>query len=276
MRAFCLSFHAHYRCAHSGACCTAGWPIQVEHGGMIALVPKTSDGACIHFGRDGDRLCAIQRDHGAGRMPTACRNFPRVTLRDSRGIFITLSHFCPTAARLLLTTGDIAIVDAPPSISLNGRSEGLDAREVMPPLLRSGMLLDLDGYTAWEQLAIEVFNDWRYSARQAAEIISAATLDASEWCPGVESLSSRVAGAFEGARAACSVDDAVPQRAYEHPLKAFLASHVFASWAAYQDGGLNAIVKAMRRAFDLVDREYRDDEAFIETIRSADLRLRHT
>ena len=28
--AYCLSIHARYPCAHSGACCTAGWPIPVE------------------------------------------------------------------------------------------------------------------------------------------------------------------------------------------------------------------------------------------------------
>ena len=32
--------------------------------------------------------------------------------------------------------------------------EGLDAREALPPLLRPGMLTDLEGYDAWERAAI--------------------------------------------------------------------------------------------------------------------------
>src|SRR5215204_5054161 len=159
MRAYCLSVHATYRCAHAGACCTAGWPIPIEPEKLRAVwglartagtpdddrfVPVAADGGCVFFDRADGRLCAIQRDAGVALMPDACRNFPRVTLRDARGIFITLSHFCPTAARLLLTSRDIAIVEAPPSLSLDGGAEGLDATAVMPPLLRRGMLMDLD------------------------------------------------------------------------------------------------------------------------------------
>ena len=288
MRAYCLSVHAPYRCAHAGACCTAGWPIPVEPGQLRAVwglartaaprdddrfVPVAADGSCVFFDRDNGRLCAIQRDAGAAQMPVACRNFPRVTLRDARGIFITLSHFCPTAARLLLAERTITIVEAPASLSLDGGTEGLDATAVMPPLLRRGMLMDLDGYSAWERSAIEVLNERRYPARVALDVIAAATEYAIEWNPGRESLSAAIANAFARARLEARVQPS--QRAHEHAIKAFAAAHLFASWAAYQHGGIRAVVDAARTALALVDREFDTDEAFVECVQSADMQLRH-
>src|SRR6185312_11317183 len=68
---WCLSFHAGYRCRHSGACCTAGWAIpfdpteaarveslQLTGSGRLvwksesddqAYARKTSDGACSFY-----------------------------------------------------------------------------------------------------------------------------------------------------------------------------------------------------------------------------------
>jgi len=288
MRAYCLSVHAPYRCAHAGACCTAGWPIPVEPGQLRAVwglartaaprdddrfVPVAADGSCVFFDRDNGRLCVIQRDAGVAQMPVACRNFPRVTLRDARGIFITLSHFCPTAARLLLAERTITIVEAPASLSLDGGTEGLDATAVMPPLLRRGMLMDLEGYSTWERSAIAVLDDRRYSAHQALGVIAAATDDAVDWNPGHESLSTAIDKAFDRARAGGVL--ARGPRAHEHAVKAFLASHIFASWAAYQHGGLRAVVDAARTALGLMDREFANDEDFLECVQRADLQLRH-
>jgi hypothetical protein len=275
MRAFCLSIHSTYQCAHSGACCTAGWPIAIESGGLKTRIPVTAEGACVFFDRDGGRLCAIQRDAGVEAMPTACRNFPRITLRDPRGIFVTLSHFCPTAARMLLTAEEIAIVEAPASISLGGHAEGLDATGVMPPLLRPGMLMDLEGYTAWEQAAIGVLNDRRYAPHEAVEIIAAATRDAGEWSPGRTTLASTIVAAFERARAAHRSADTREHPSFEHALKAFLSAHLFASWAAYEGEGLQAVVETVRTALDLVGTAFATDNEFIDSVRAADLRLRH-
>ncbi|MEZ5315895.1 MAG: hypothetical protein R2752_00690 [Vicinamibacterales bacterium] len=41
----CLSIHATYRCGHSGACCTAGWPIPVEVGRLDRLRRAVGNGA---------------------------------------------------------------------------------------------------------------------------------------------------------------------------------------------------------------------------------------
>jgi len=244
--------------------------------GGDATLATTADGACVFFDDARTRLCALQRDGGAWLMPVACRNFPRVSLRDGRGLFITLSHFCPTAARLLLTAGDIAIVEAPASLSLGGEAEGLDATAVMPPLLRPGMLMDLDGYSMWEAEAVATLGERGYSPCAALNVLSAATADACGWSPGAGSLSLHMKQAFARARAEAPPED-LPCSRLEHAAKAFLAAHLFASWAAYQHGGLAAVVHAAESVLALsrADRAL-DDQSFIEAVRKADLRVRHT
>ena len=297
MRAFCLSIHAGYACAHSGACCTAGWPIRIERerlaaiglragaavgptgglavGGADVLLGTGADGACVFFDAAGGRLCAIHRDAGEAQLPSACRNFPRVALRDGRGLFVTLSHYCPTAARLLLDAGAIAIVEAPSSLTLSGEVEGLEAADVMPPLLRPGMLADLDGYAAWERMGIAVLNERQYSPESAVAIIAAATAEACAWSPGRDTLAERVTHAFDRAR------DQRPQEGgeegrLERATKAFLAAHFFASWAAYQGGGLTAVVDGLASLLARVGPARAGAASFISAVRAADLRVRHT
>ena len=300
--AYCLSIHARYHCEHSGVCCTAGWPIPLErvklsalrtlgflttdtrvapdarHGDAYRVVPRTADGACAFYDADHDRLCAIHRDAGAEMMPTACRNFPRVALRDPRGVFVTLSHFCPTAARLLLSIGPIEIVDAPPAMTLDGEVEGLDATAVMPPLLREGMLMDWDGYSAWEHEGVDVLNDPEYSARVALAIVTDATHDAAAWCPGGDTLSARMSAAFDRARSARAqlAAERLAETTLQRALKRFLASHLFANWAAYQGVGLRAVLAHLEQALLLVGEDHNDEASFIAAVRSADLRLRHS
>lgn len=298
MPAYCLSIHARYACAHSGACCTAGWPIPAEppivaalerralgpawtpegafqdepgQDGPVRLLRTHEDDACVFFERDG-RLCTIHRRAGAETLPTACRNFPRVTLRDRRGTFITLSHYCPTAANLLLADEPIAIVAAPPSLSLHDTVEGLDATAVLPPLLRPDMLMDTEGFSAWEGEAIAVMDDRRYSPRGGLGVIAAATDRLRAWEPGGDTLAARVRDAFECARRAGS--SASPSRD-QQPIKAFLAAHLFASWHAYQDGGLDAVVRGAGDALVRLTAEL-SRAPFIPAVRAADFHLRHS
>jgi Fe-S-cluster containining protein len=295
MSAYCLNIHARYQCQHAGACCTAGWTIPIEttsahalrrrgllknethtadeDGGTIAL-RKTPDGACVFYDTQHDGLCAIHRDAGPLLMPSACRNFPRVAVRDPRGIFITLSHFCPTVAGLLLSADSIAIVEAPPSLSLDGGVEGLDATGVMPPLLRPGMLMDWEGYDRWEREGIAVLSERGYSARVALRIIASATREIQRWSPGEATLASRVTQTFEQTRSALVVDRASEPEPLERPRKAFLASHLFASWAAYQRD-LGAVVAQLEHALSLVATTVTDEQSFIAAVRDADWRLRH-
>ena len=310
MIASCLSIHAPYACAHSGACCTAGWPIPAEaalveavrhnvlpldavrqstafrQGPGSLLVAETGDGACVFFEPAAGRLCAIHRAAGPGLLPVACRNFPRVALRDPRGLFVTLSHYCPTAARLLLSATSLSIVPAPASLTLDGEADGLDATDVLPPLLRPGMLLTLEGYTAWERHVISVFGDDErdLDASDALDVVSRATAAICGWRPGPRSLLVSIDDAFAVARADVAPRLRPGSRAVQRAARRFLAAHAFASWAAYQDGGLLAIVRSLETALTLLTRELAvaqtrmngAEASLVAAIRATDFQLRHT
>lgn len=99
--------------------------------------------------------CAVQRQHGPGALPVACRLFPRVALLEPRGVSLTLSHYCPTvAARLLRDDPPLAVVTHPPAFPDDGAYEGLDARAALPPLLRPDALLSWDAHAAFERHAV--------------------------------------------------------------------------------------------------------------------------
>ena len=163
-----------------------------------------ASGACVFFESDRGNLCAIHRELGVESLPMACRQFPRVVLDDPRGTLISLSHFCPTAAALLRASPPATafeITEAPPSLSLDGQAEGLDAREVWPPLLRPGMLADHEGYDTWERRAIGVLARDDLTAAHALDIIRMATLAVQTWRPGPLSLRAMVDREFDIASA---------------------------------------------------------------------------
>ena len=56
---------------------------------------------------------------------------------DPRGVFVSLSHVCPTAASLLFADCDdpFALVSEGPLLTPDLRWEGLDARDALPPQL---------------------------------------------------------------------------------------------------------------------------------------------
>jgi hypothetical protein len=109
------------------------------------------------FYERGGGLCAIQRTLGPDHLPSACQHFPRRCLIEPDRMAVSLSHYCPTVARLAFRT-DVGpeIVSAPASLVGHIALEGLDAREALPPLLRPGLLTDLAGYQAWERIVIEI------------------------------------------------------------------------------------------------------------------------
>jgi Fe-S-cluster containining protein len=296
MPVFCLSLHAGYFCRHSGACCTAGWdipaepaveriartqivvdepvsaPLFLQRPGEVLTVAKRDDGSCVFFEPQRGRLCAIHRQAGAQSLPSACRYFPRVVVRDPRGTFVTLSHFCPTAAALLLDPGPLRIVDAPASIALGGSLEGLDASSVLPPLLRPGVLMDYEGLSAWERAGIAVLDRDDFDVDSALGVLAVATAAVMRWSPGNGSLALSVEQAFADALGAAKTPQS---KGDDRPLRAFVAAHLFASWAAYQKGGLLAIVDDARTALLTLRREMQSQESFTEAVRAADLRLRH-
>ena len=190
-RVYCLSLHSPFLCCRSGACCTSGWPIHVETDrltvlrealgsgrltfgpdgagdvcpfaelpdlppGAGAVLRTCASGACVFYERDGG-LCAIQRTLGHNLLPSACQHFPRRCLIEPGRIAVSLSHYCPTVARLAFRKGvDPEIVPAPASLVGHLALEGLDAQEALPPLVRPGLLADLAGYRAWERVVIEI------------------------------------------------------------------------------------------------------------------------
>ena len=182
---FALSIHADYRCRHSGVCCSLDWDVPIElpvyrtlkeavdagrlqvhasarHLHPFMVGPDLPDGAAAIFERterdgcvfldQGTKLCIVHRDLGESALPATCRYFPRLAVRDIRGTFITLSHFCPTAASMLFREDcPLAIVAMPPAFP-PGDYDGLVLRDHdLPPLLCPDMLMDATGYSAWER-----------------------------------------------------------------------------------------------------------------------------
>ncbi|HEY3381035.1 MAG TPA: hypothetical protein VGK32_04660 [Vicinamibacterales bacterium] len=223
MKVRCLSIHADYRCRHSGACCTSGWAIPVERGLLprltsaidagrlvvpsapsgtpspflvpdhapaeVAAVLRTDAAGTCSFYRRGDGLCAIQHALGHGSLPASCQHFPRVCLLEPDVVWVTLSHYCPTAVDLLFRTDvELSVVEAPST--LNGNEievEGLDARETFPPLVRPGLLADREIYHAWERFFIEALGEDATPERALARV-SQVTERLRRWQPGPTAL----------------------------------------------------------------------------------------
>jgi Fe-S-cluster containining protein len=216
-----LGFHAGYRCRHSGVCCKSGWTIPVEaplhrtlqaavtwghlrvdhdtglrgffepavgmpHGEPAVLRHKP-DGSCVFFEPQRGNLCAIQRQMGHGHLPSACRHFPRVVVLDPRGTFITLSHVCPTAARMLIAGGSADVVTGAIGFDEHVSWEGLDARDALPPLVQSGVLWDWEAWDVWER-AVPGRLAREASAERALAWLDGAVRQVALWRPGTESL----------------------------------------------------------------------------------------
>ncbi len=193
MPVLALNLHAGFACRHSGACCTAGWPIPVEAAaaGAIrahAIVPATAlttagqlpegaaavlvplpGGACPAFDRAGGSLCKVHKRLGHGGLPASCRHFPRVALLEPDATRVTLSHFCPTAAWTLFRSDVSRLEIVPDAAGIADRSEhdGYDARHTIPPLLRPGVAMDAGTCRLWERYVIGALDAGGLSAEAA-------------------------------------------------------------------------------------------------------------
>ena len=337
VRTWCLEFHANYRCQHRGACCRAPWDIEVEpkvvdmvdgrpivplHPGAnpfgitstgVVTLTRTARGEC-HFHRAS--RCSLQTAAGEEMLPSACRHFPRVLLLDGRGCLLTLSHYCPTAAGLLVDGGALAVVEAQAPLALAAPLEGLDARDVLPPLLRPGMLMDLESYGRFESACLATFGG-AADIETALRRIAAAIEDIRRWQPRDGALVRRVDDAF-----AASGPGAGPSRLSAgygiarsltgpHPwlelppdfddqwnavsarggpslqrlLGRYLAAATFGNWTAYRGEGLRSVLAWLRACYDIlriqIVRESRRDPGLsratlIEAVRAADYLVVHT
>lgn len=220
-----LSCHVDYACRHSGACCRAAWPLPVEsrvvpsieaavaHGrmptvdGSVVWLQETAeapegmagtfrlvDGACVfHVARAsgdeaGARHCAVHATLGHEAQPASCQHFPRVCLVDPRGVRVSLSHFCPTAAAMLVdATAPVTIGRGPEAVPGGGVPEGLDAREALPPRLSARVLMDLEALTAWEAHVVNALagpSAWPGSGEDVLSHIGAQADALARWTPG--------------------------------------------------------------------------------------------
>jgi Fe-S-cluster containining protein len=307
MSTFCLTVHAGYRCRHTGECCR-NWTVaaephvratvetrQIRRSGFAGAlfvpaanqedrfsVARDADGSCAFFDGDRGRLCVIHESAGPEALPTACRHFPRMILRDARGIFISLSHFCPTAAAMLLDADPLDVVEAGPPLLLQEPMEGMNALGALPPLVRPGVLSDLEGYAAWERACLAVFARPDVGSQEALDHVADATERVRGWRPGTCSLREQVHTAFREARHERGADPLAHDRAlrtlrslssgdarddlrnidtfdehwrrlvgpspeqFERAMKNFLAARVFGNWIAYQGRGLRSIVEWLR------------------------------
>ncbi|MGH9255946.1 MAG: hypothetical protein ACRD3C_15415 [Vicinamibacterales bacterium] len=320
---YALSIHADYRCHRSGVCCTSDWDVPVElplyrrldeamtagrlrpaadaaDGELVfmrapdlpeqvgAMVARTSGGACVFYHRSSG-LCVIHRDMGETRLPATCRYFPRLALRDRRGTFLTLTHYCPTAAAMLFREGrPIEIVESPPAFPA-GHYEGLvTTPSDWPPLLHPWMLMDHDGYAAWERhmvarcavddlspesviatlerdaRVLRQYQPHHGSIERAVAALPSDVLCASAPAVLTDSLArymEAIATAPDDMKPAAD-EDRLPEAyvglvrhewsRWHRPLKRYLAAKAFASWTAYQGRGVLSVVRGLEAALALV------------------------
>jgi len=319
---YSLSIHADYRCRHSGACCSTDWDVPVElpvyrsltdalRSGRLttssaaaglspfivepdlpedaaAIFERHHGGQCVFF-EAGPNLCVIHRDLGADALAATCRHFPRVAIHDRRGTFVALSHFCPTAASMLFRDDvALAIVESPPAFppaDYEGLTVGADD---LPPLLHPHMLMDLEGYTAWEHHLVSRCADLQLLPEMILATMMRDAKLVATWKPGNESLAERIVSLpreYADSAGAAALDEslvlhagvmaAVPDdmrpepdeddlpaafrayvaprwSAFTAPINRYIAAKSFATWTAYQGRGVATIVRGIEAAVALV------------------------
>jgi Fe-S-cluster containining protein len=282
-------------------CCTSGWPIPVERArvGVIEetiarnviplrvepwIVPEDGapedvagilalrdNGHCVFFeaGRPG---CAI---HGV--KPAGCNHFPYLCLIDQRGVHVTLSHYCPTAASLLFEhRGPIAIVEGPAPQG-DDDVEGLDARASLPPVSADQKtLISFEEISTWErdQIARAKIDGLHGDDLALFDHARAAVPAPWTWPAPPEHLDeiwwSLVAPAWPH---------------FEEVLTNYAAAKLHASWSLYLGDGVEAAAHTARIASAVLRiecarqcatfRRPLDRELMIEAIRQSDLLLVH-
>ena len=313
-----LAFHAGYQCRHAGACCTSSWPIPIEadrHARVNAALASgalrtmsdvgafvepvddddeapvllaTSHGRCVFHDPAG--RCVIHTALGHDALPLACRQFPRVSVIDPRGVSATLSHYCPTACRLLDddSGADASIVVNTPRFPSGGEYVGLDARTALPPLLRPGMLMDWESWWELEGLTVDTLLASGASAGHALDRVRGVVTALQAWRPGDGSLigvihdafsrtaaepapasSGLIAAAFNAvpAQSRSSAQWTSSESTSDQAARRFLAAHAFANWTMHLGDGLMAWLRSIETA-----------HAFVTAgagVRHADLVLRH-
>ena len=243
--------------------------------------------ACVFYDHKATAHCRVHAALGHEALPLACRQFPRVTLEDPRGVSLTLSHYCPTAAAQLNRPESVWIVESPSAFPGTGEYVGLDARDALPPLVRPGMLMDWESWWTLEALAVDLLGNSAYDADAALAALGDAVDRIEDWRPDEGSLTHRVRASLTSARPVArvpgvTVDEvfaAIPEEVRSAtPLpshtavsdrvrKRFLAAHAFANWAIHLGPGLRAWYRSIEAAHCLIAAGF--------DVSQADLLLRH-
>jgi hypothetical protein len=252
------------------------------------MIERTPRGDCVFFHR-GSHLCVVHRDLGEAALPSTCRHFPRLAVSDARGTFITLTHFCPTAASMLFRDDlPVEIVAAPPAFP-PADYEGLAiGSNDWPPLLNPRRLTDLEGYFAWERHMVARCADMSSAPESVLATLARDAALVRRWHPGETSLTEAVSTlpdaivdaaphaslhpslAFYTEAMRAVPEDLKPQPdehelpevfvehvapmwpMFDAPLNRYLAAKAFATWTAYQGRGIATIVRGLECALALV------------------------
>jgi hypothetical protein len=252
------------------------------------MLERTDAGECVFLEHE-TKLCIVHRDMGEAALPATCRHFPRLAVRDERGTFITLSHFCPTAASMLFRDDCALAIVAGPRAFPPLDYEGLTVTtNDLPPLLSPTMLMDLAGYSAWEYHMVTRCAQAGMSPESVVETLTRDARSLRNWRPGgitlvdaVRTLPDRPERTDTAATLEPSVtlfeqvmravpDDLRPRpdesgldsafadfvspawSTFHAPLNRYLASKAFASWTAYQGRGIMTIVRGLEAALSVV------------------------
>jgi hypothetical protein len=200
-----------------------------------------------------------------------------VCLIDARGVHVTLSHYCPTAASMLFDhVGPIAVVEGPSPVPGRDIPEGLDAREALPPRESPGRLMTFEALTAWERQIVAtpwtataavdramLFEHARRSVPRPLSWPDPPAHVAATWRDLVEPA----LGSFAGV------------------VDRYLAAKAFASWAIYAEDGTAAVLRSVAVARAVLEVEAAracarsgtvlDAALLTEAIRQSDLLLVH-
>jgi hypothetical protein len=204
-------------------------------------------------------------------------------LSDSRGTFVSLSHYCPTAALLLFRDDATLEPVLDPPMCAGRALEGFDATESYPPLLRRGVLFDVAAYDTWERFVVRTFasedlmpecvlariataaesiRSWtlaqgplRTRVQQATESEPHIPDDATFALDALERLYLEIAATIpEGLSRPTLPDEFAATDArlvrptwseFARPIRYFLAAHAFGSWIAYQGDGIRTMVHSL-------------------------------
>jgi hypothetical protein len=265
-------------------------PVSGLPDGARVVLCRDEGGRCVFLEATGGNLCAVHRQLGPDRLASACRNFPRVVTLGPRGVSLTLSHYCPTAAGLLFREDTaLAIREDAPAFPPSWPYEGLDAREGIPPLLRPGVLMDWESHERWETWAVGVLAREGSSAEEAVAVLAHAAEEARRWTPDAGAFPVFLEGVLAAPRRVHPVRPpfadclrawrdaaaAIPSPHHAAPLPAgleeadarwvrpswpglarpvrhYLAARAFASWCGLQGRGLRTTVQGVRAALSVL------------------------